>query len=160
LLDFPNNPPSVHVFKHILIATDGSRLAAKGAGMAIKLARALGAKVTGVCVIEPYPQAVYGEAAFYYTGPTVQELKKGLTRHARKALATIETQAKSAGVACATHVVTAPRPFEGILRAARGRRCDLIAMASHGRGGLGGLILGSETAKVLAHSKIPVLVLR
>jgi nucleotide-binding universal stress UspA family protein len=54
----------------------------------------------------------------------------------------------------------ADQPWEGILKAARGKRCDLIVMASHGRRGIAGLLLGSETTKVLTHSKIPVLVCR
>jgi nucleotide-binding universal stress UspA family protein len=61
---------------------------------------------------------------------------------------------------CVTQFVTDPQPWGGILRVARSRKCDAIAMASHGRGGLGGLLLGSETQRVLAHSKIPVLVSR
>ena len=61
---------------------------------------------------------------------------------------------------CKTLFLTDSQPFKGILRAARRQKCDAIAMASHGRGGLGGLILGSETTRVLAHSKIPVVVTR
>jgi len=63
-------------------------------------------------------------------------------------------------MSCATQFVTADHPWQGILRVARSKKCDAVAMASHGRGGLGGLLLGSETTKVLAHSKIPVLVMR
>jgi len=63
-------------------------------------------------------------------------------------------------VRCATQVVTDPQPWGGILRAAHSQKCDLIAMASHGHGALGGLILGSQTHRVLAHSKTPVLVIR
>jgi len=63
-------------------------------------------------------------------------------------------------VPCETRIVTAARPHAGILRAARAAKCDAIAMASHGRGAVGGLILGSETARVLSHSRLPVLVTR
>ncbi len=59
-----------------------------------------------------------------------------------------------------TQFVTAPQPWQGILKVARAKHCDAIVIASHGRGGLGGLILGSQTARTLAHSKLPVLVIR
>ncbi len=72
----------------------------------------------------------------------------------------VSAEARRAGVACATVSPVADQPWEGILKAARGKRCDLIVMASHGRRGIAGLLLGSETTKVLTHSKIPVLVCR
>jgi len=149
------------MFKHILVATDGSKLAGKGIKAGVKLAAALGARVTGVYVILPYMPPVYGEAAMYYVpGLSPQEYEKSAERAARKALSAIEVLAKTAGVRCTTRSVTASRPYEGILRAARAAKCDAICMATHGRGGLGGLILGSETQRVLAHSKIPVIVTR
>ena len=83
-----------------------------------------------------------------------------MKKEARKALEFIEREAKTAGVRCVTQTVTESQPWKGILRAARLRKCDVIAMASHGRGGLGALLLGSETSHVLTHSKIPVLVAR
>jgi nucleotide-binding universal stress UspA family protein len=79
---------------------------------------------------------------------------------AKKALAAVEIEANSAGVACETRIVTDERPHAGILRAARAAKCDAIAMATHGRGAMGGLLLGSETTRVLSHSKLPVLVTR
>jgi len=51
-------------------------------------------------------------------------------------------------------------PYQQIIAAARRKKCDLILMASHGRRGLSSLLLGSETAKVLLHTKVPVLVVR
>jgi len=149
------------VFKHILIPTDGSKLAARGAKAGIRLAKALGAKVTGLYVIFPYVPPVYGEAALYYVpGISVQESKKLFEKQAKKALAAIEIEARAARVRCSTQSVTRDQPWKAILRAARARKCDLIVMASHGRGGIGGLILGSETTHVLANSRIPVLVVR
>ena len=50
--------------------------------------------------------------------------------------------------------------YQAIIDAAEARRCDLIVMASHGRRGVSAVVLGSETVKVLTHSKIPVLVYR
>ena len=146
--------------KHILLPTDGSKLAAKGARAGVKLARSLGARVTGVFVAAPWVPAMYGEAMLYVAGPTPAEHRKLVAAQARKALAVIEREARAARVRCSTQLVMDAQPWQGILRAARARRCDAIAMASHGRGGLGGLLLGSETSRVLAHSKLPVMVIR
>ena len=148
------------MFKHILIPTDGSRLAAKGVKAGVKLARALGARVTGVYVMSPYLPPMYGEAAIYVAYLSPQEYRKITLKAAKKALALVDAEARKARVRCSTLVQTEVQPWKGILRAARARRADTIAIASHGRGGLGGLILGSETQQVLARSKIPVLVAR
>jgi nucleotide-binding universal stress UspA family protein len=148
------------MFKHILITTDGSRLALKGVKAGVKLAKALGARITGVYVIPPYTPPMYGEAAIYVPGVSPQEYRRYSEKAARKALAAIEIEAQAADVPCGTQFLTAEQPWRGILRTARAKKCDAISMASHGRGGLGGLILGSETARVLAHSKVPVLVTR
>ena len=148
------------MFKNILLSTDGSRLSAKGVKAGVRLAAALGARVTGVYVIAPYTPPAYGEGAVYVPGFSPQEYKKITEQATRKALAAVEVEAKAAGVPCATLHLVANHPWQGLLRAARGKRCDAISMASHGRGGLGGLLLGSETQRVLAHSKLPVLVTR
>ena len=148
------------MFKHILVPTDGSKLAAKGVKAGVKLAKALGARVTGVYVIPPYVPAMYAEAAVYTPASSATEYKKASERTAKKALAVVEIEAKTAGVPCATQLVTDPHVWNGIVRLARSRKCDAVAMASHGRSGLGGLLLGSETQRVLAYSKIPVLVVR
>lgn len=149
------------MFKHIAIPTDGSKVAVKGVKAGVRLAQALGAKVTGVYVIPPYQPPVYGEAALYYIpGMSPGEYTKQCEQAAKKALAVVQIEAQTAGVPCATRIVTAPRPHAGILRAARAAKCDAIAMASHGRGAVGALLLGSETSRVLAHSKLPVLVAR
>ena len=149
------------MFRHILVPTDGSRLAAKGIKAGVKLAKALGARVTGVYVIAPFPTPMYSEAVLYaMPGYAEADYRKAAEKAAKKALALIEIEAQTAGVSCHTRTVTAAQPWRGILKEARARKCDAIAMASHGRAGLGGLILGSETQRVLAHSKLPVLVTR
>jgi nucleotide-binding universal stress UspA family protein len=148
------------MFGHILIPTDGSTLAAKGVKTGVKLAKALGARVTGVYVIPPYVPRVYDEGVSYGPILSPQQYKENAEKEAKKVLAVVERAAETAGVRCATQVVTDPQPWGGILRAASSRKCGLIAMASHGRGALGGLLLGSQTQRVLAHSKIPVLVIR
>jgi len=148
------------MYKHVLVATDGSRLAAKGVKAGVKLAKSLGARLSAVYVIAPYVPPMYGEGAIYVPALAPQEYRKISEKQARKLLGSVARQAGAAGVRCATQFVTDPQPWQGILRVARSRKCDMIAMATHGRSGLGGLILGSETTRVLAHSKIPVLVTR
>jgi nucleotide-binding universal stress UspA family protein len=148
------------MFRHILLPTDGSKLAAKGVRAGAKLAKALGARVTGVYVIARYIPPVFPEAAVYVPEITLEQYNKVMKKQAAKALGVVEAEARAARVRCDTAMPTDHQAWQGILRVARAKRCDAIAMASHGRGGMGGLILGSETARVLAHSKIPVLVLR
>ncbi len=149
------------MFKHILLPTDGSALAAKGVKTGVRLAKALGARVTGVYVIEPYLPPIMPETAVM-AGAALDpgDYDKATKGHAAKALARLDGEARGAEVRCATQSVSAAQPWQGILKVARARGCDAIVIASHGRGGLGGLILGSQTARVLAHSKIPVLVIR
>lgn len=149
------------MFKHLLLPTDGSALAAKGVKTGVRLAKTLGARVTGVYVIEPYLPTMVPEGAVM-AAPAFdpREYEKAAGAQAAKALARVEREAQSAGLRCATQSITAPQPWQGILKVARAKSCDALVIASHGRGGLGGLILGSQTARVLAHSKIPVLVIR
>jgi nucleotide-binding universal stress UspA family protein len=148
------------MFKRILVPTDGSKLALKGVKAAAKLARPLGARLTGVYVVAPYLPPMYGEAALYVPSLSPREYKKNAELAAKKALAAIQAEARRAGATFAGKIIYDALPWEGILRAARAAKCDGIVMASHGRGGLGGLILGSETQRVLAHSRIPVLIVR
>lgn len=147
------------MYKHILVATDGSRFAARGVREAVRLARALGAGITGVCVVAPSP-AHYGEHSYYAAGLTEADYRRYTDQPAKKTLATLAERARRVHVRCTTRVVRDEQPWRGILRAARAARCQLIVMGSHGRGALGGLLLGSETTRVLAHSHIPVLVVR
>jgi len=147
------------LYAHILLPTDGSSLATRGAKAGVQLAKALGAKVTVVYVGMPYASTLYGEG-MVYVGPSPREHKRLSEEVARKAFAPVELEARRAGVDCATLLAVDSQPWEGILKTARSRKCDAIVMGSHGRSGLGGLLLGSETQRVLSHSKIPVLVIR
>ena len=149
------------MFKHILIPTDGSKLAAKGVRAGLRLAKALGARVTGLYVIFPYVPPAYSEATLYYApGHSAKEGMRLYQEQAKKALDRILSDARKTGVRCATRFVTMGQPWQAILHTARAARCDAIVMATHGRGGLTSLILGSETTHVLARSRIPVLVVR
>ncbi|OGA31019.1 MAG: hypothetical protein A3I65_08495 [Betaproteobacteria bacterium RIFCSPLOWO2_02_FULL_68_150] len=148
------------MYKHILVPTDGSKLSVKAIKTAAALAKTLGAKLMGVYVIPPYVPPVYGEAVIYVPEVTPKRYKEMTAREAKNALAAVETEAKAAGIDCKSVSVTADQAWEGIVRTAHSKSCDLIVMASHGRRGLSGLLLGSETTKVLTHSKTPVLVCR
>ena len=147
------------MFKNILIPTDGSRLSAKAIKSGLAFAKSSKAQVTGCYVVEPFQPYYFGD----YIPPDMPTPKE-FERHAREAgekyLGQMQAQARAAGVKFSGAVVMADTPYDGIIKAARKARCDLIFMASHGRSGLSGLLLGSETNKVLTHSKIPVLVYR
>jgi nucleotide-binding universal stress UspA family protein len=91
---------------------------------------------------------------------TREQFAQDAKAQARRLLAVIENAAKEAGVSCDTACTTSDQPYEAIIEIAKEKGCDLIAMASHGRKGVRGLLLGSETQKVLTHSLIPVLVFR
>jgi len=147
------------MYKHILIPTDGSALSRKAIVNGVKLAKALGAKVTGLFAAPPATPVVYRDhlPAGYMTP---QQHAVLIEKTASHYLGVIEKAAKSAGVACECVRVTNDFPADAILAIAKKNKCDLIFMASHGRRGLASVLLGSETQKVLTHSKIPVLVSR
>ena len=147
------------MFKHILVPTDGSSLSAKAAREAVALAKSLGAGVTGFYAAPNYSVQVYGDfvpADFI----TPQEFARQTKRTGEQYLAVIQKAAAAAGVRCKTAQATSDTPWKAIIKAAHENKCDVIFMASHGRRGLAALLLGSETTKVLTHTKIPVLVHR
>lgn len=144
------------MFKHILIPTDGSPVANRAAKTCIALARRLGAKVTAYSAIEQL-QPIYIEG-YVFTKRQLNDFDERARKAAQKRLDAIGKVARAAGVPFATLVATAPTPYEGIIAAAKKRKCDVIFMASHGRRGLSKLIMGSVTQKVLSHSKMPVVV--
>jgi nucleotide-binding universal stress UspA family protein len=145
------------MYKRILVPTDGSELAGQAIAAAVDYARVSGAVVVAFSVAQPYPllPAVDG-AMMIDPGLDSTELQQ-LAQMAVDAVASV---AKAAGVACETHTSLSFLPYEEIIRAAEDYGCDVIFMASHGRRGLSRLLAGSQTQKVLAYSKVPVLVLR
>jgi len=147
------------MFKHVLIPTDGSELSGKAVKAAVELAAAVGAKVTGFFAAPAATPVIYDDLlpVGYVTPDQHEALIKAASR---KNLALIEEAAHAAGVPVDVVSVTSEYPAESIVETARDRGCDLIFMASHGRRGLKSVLLGSETHKVLVHSKIPVLVYR
>ena len=147
------------MYKNILVATDGTRLSGKAITQAVALAKALGAKLTAFYASPDYPLPVYAEGAI--VEPMSRREYAAICKdEADRILGAVAAKAKSARVALnAVHVVNST-PWRAILAAARRHRCDAIVMASHGRRGVSALLLGSETQKVLTHSKIPVVVVR
>lgn len=147
------------MFKHVLVPTDGSLLSTDTAVRAVDFAKAIGAKVTFFYAKPDYPAQFFGEGALI-DPTTPQQFAEATEAAAIEILHKCEAMAKQAGIDCGTESETSDVPYESIISAARRFGCDLIFMASHGRRGLTGLLLGSETQKVLTHSKIPVLVYR
>lgn len=147
------------MFKHILIATDGSPASNKAAKAGIALAGALGAKVTAYCAVEQL-QAIYADEGYMMDQKMIDGFEESALTAGQKRADAIGKMANAASVPFASVVAKAATPYEGIIAAAKKRKCDVIFMASHGRRGLSKLIMGSVTQKVLTHSRIPVVVYR
>ena len=147
------------MFKHILVPTDGSEFSTLTVTRAISFAAETGARISFYFAKPDYPIAFYGEGALI--DPTTPEKFSEMAEaQAQKVLGECAQLAQQAGVESASVSSTSDVPYEGIIRAADSSGCDLIFMASHGRRGIAAMLLGSETQKVLTHSKIPVLVYR
>jgi nucleotide-binding universal stress UspA family protein len=145
------------MFKHILLPTDGSAMSELAIQKGIALAREAGAKISAIHVIPEFHVFAYGpemvtdtEAQYHQYGAAC----------AGKILGGVQRAADEAGVVCHTLFVASDHPYEAIVKAAQDCGCDLICMASHGRKGVKGVLLGSETQKVLTHTDVPVLVYR
>ncbi len=147
------------MFKHILVPTDGSQLSSDTVKRAIAFAKETRARVSFFFAKPDYPVAFYGEGALI--DPTTPDKFADMAeQQAREILAGHEAAAKAEGVECGSLSSVSDIPYEAIIAAAEESGADLIFMASHGRRGISGLLLGSETQKVLTHTKIPVLVYR
>jgi nucleotide-binding universal stress UspA family protein len=146
------------MFKNILIPTDGSELSQRAVHMAVSLAKLHQARLTGIHVIPDYHLLIAYEGAF---DPVTEErIEEEAKARAQNYLEFVRKSAQDAGVPCDTVCETSDHPYDAILKAADARHCDLIVMTSHGRKGLAAVLLGSETRKVLTHTRIPVLVVR
>lgn len=147
------------MFKHILLPTDGSKMSAKAVKRGIDLAKKSRGRVTALHVLPEFKLMV--DDGITMISPALKKRfdDEGRMR-AQKMLGEVARQARARGVRCAILCVTGDSPYQQIIAAARKKKCDLILMASHGRRGLSSILLGSETAKVLLHTKVPVLVVR
>ena len=147
------------MYKHLLVATDGSKLSGKAVAHAIELAGQLDARLTAFYAAPEMPLPVYSEGVVFQP-LSRKEYEAAMAKEATRILDAVVTRAKAAGVDCRTQHAIAESPWEAILAAAKKAKCDAIVMASHGRSGVAALLLGSETQKVLTHSKVPVVVVR
>jgi nucleotide-binding universal stress UspA family protein len=145
------------MFKHILLPTDGSELSEAAIHKGIQFAKSINAKVTGFHVILPFHVFTFQTEMLE---DTKEQFERDSQAHAERCLDVIKKAAAEAGVRCDTDSVVASHPYDAIIKAAEAKGCDLILMASHGRRGVQGLLIGSETQKVLTHTKRPVLVVR
>lgn len=145
------------MYTHILIPTDGSELSDKAVRHGIALAKRIEAKVTALTVLTPF-RVFTMNAQLIEDTPAQYEAR--MQRHAERILGSVAQLAEAAGVTCETIRFEHEHPYQAIIGTAASRGCDLIVMASHGRRGISAIVLGSETVKVLTHSKIPVLVHR
>jgi nucleotide-binding universal stress UspA family protein len=145
------------MFRHILIPTDGSQLAEKAIRYGIALAKEQGARVTALTVSRPF-HVVTLEPGMLADTPAAYARHVG--ERTEKFLGVVSQAAKTVGVTCDSLSIEHEHPYQAIIDTAQNRECDLIIMASHGRGGMSAIVLGSQTLKVLTHSKVPVLVYR
>ena len=144
------------MFQRILVPTDGSELSAKAVNTALELAKQLGSHVYALSVKDPFPYSAISEIQT----ASPQVFLDAQERLAQKRVQAVLDACKGAQVPCQAHTVEADHPWEAIHDHAKKQECDLIVMASHGRRGMSAMLLGSETQKVLTHSKVPVLVVR
>jgi len=147
------------MFKHILVPTDGSALSDSTVARAVSFAKETGARITFFYSQPDFPMPIYGEGALI-DPTTPEQFAKSAASEAEAILSKARGAAEAAGVACDSDTAVNEVPYKAIIDAADRHGCDLIFMASHGRRGIAGLLLGSETQKVLTHSKTPVLVYR
>jgi nucleotide-binding universal stress UspA family protein len=147
----------MEMFKHVLVATDGSPLSEQAVQNAVRLAKSMSAKLTAITVSTPFH--VFATDAVMVTD-TEEVYNEECKKRAGQYLGFVRAAAESSGIDYQGKHVVHDHPYTAIIDTATNSGCDVICMASHGRRGVAALVLGSETVKVLTHSKIPVLVWR
>ncbi len=145
------------MYKNLLVATDGSEYALKAAKHGLDLAQALSAKVTVITVTERWSSIALSEIA---VGLSEEGYADRAAEYAGICLARVEDEAKQRGLICDMVHLSGPLPYDAIIKTATERGIDLIVVGGHGHRGMIGLLLGSETTKILTHCKLPVLVYR
>jgi nucleotide-binding universal stress UspA family protein len=148
------------MYRHILVATDGSALAEKAVSCGTKLAAALGARLTAAHVGAPYAPPLYAGDFVPSTFLSSEEHETRVREAADEILKRAAAQAAKENVPCTTDFAVADHPYEGVIQIAQRNQCDLIVIASHGRSGWSAVLLGSETQKMLSRSRTDVLVIR
>ena len=146
------------MYRHILIATDGSSLAEKAVSHGLSLAKSIGAKVTALIVEAPFSVYDVPESRIRQMSEAFAQHAEQVRQHAAAVLDRVADAARATGVPCETVQVEHDHPYQAIITTAKDKGCDVIVMASHGRSGISAVLLGSVTNKVLTHTNIPVLV--
>ncbi|KXB32367.1 universal stress protein UspA [Dechloromonas denitrificans] len=145
------------MYRHLLVPIDNTDLSTVTVGRAVEFARTLGARITFFHAAADHAASLRGDAEIVrLTSP--DDYSYNFEGRARELLTKAESAARACGVPCASSTTVSDSPYEAIIAAARGEGCDLIFMASHGRRTTLGMMLGSQTLKVLINSEIPVLV--
>jgi nucleotide-binding universal stress UspA family protein len=148
------------MFKHILVPVDGSELSQAAFDQACTFAREIGARLTVFHAKSSYlPYGMASEGAFDLAGAS-EAYRTAMNMRDETILSRSQQAASATGLTIETVSTECDVPHECIIETAKNCGCDLIFMASHSRRGVGALMLGSETQKVLTHCKIPVLVYR
>lgn len=147
------------MFKNILIPTDGSEPSGQAVEHGLALAKAFDAKIVGLHVI-PEHFAAYSAEHIWIDDRIVAQIRAAAVAYGNKYLDAFQAAAASSGVQFDRVLLSNDQVWKGIIGTAQEKGCDLILMAAHGRQGVAALLVGSETNKVLTHSKIPVLVYR
>ena len=145
------------MYKHILIASDGSDLSGKAVDAGIQLAAQLQARATVVTVTPPFQMFSLNPDQIEYSRA---EYRQHVEQEARRILDEARQKAEAVGLPCDTVHAVHEHPWQAIIETADARGCDLITMSSHGRSGFTAIVMGSETQRVLTHSALPVLVHR
>lgn len=147
------------MYTHLLVPSDGSELSNRAIQSAVTLARTLNARVTFLYIQPEFPLPFAGEGAMMVP-ESRDEFARSTLEQSQRILGEAEAIGREAGIATQSRTAVSDTPYEQIIKTAEAEGCDLVFMASHGRKGLAGLLIGSETHKVLTHCKIPVLVYR
>jgi nucleotide-binding universal stress UspA family protein len=146
------------MYRHILIATDGSSLAERAVSHGLSLAKSVGARVTALIVEAPFNVYDVRESRIRQMSEAFAQHAEQIRQHAAAVLDRVAEAARVADVPCETVQVEHDQPYQAIIMAAKDKGCDVIVMASHGRSGISAVLLGSVTNKVLTHTSIPILV--
>jgi nucleotide-binding universal stress UspA family protein len=145
------------MFKSILVPTDGSKLSDQAVRRGLQLAKSLGANVVALHVTAPFHVLAASASAL---SATREQCEQNDAEFSQQIFDAIASKAREFGVTCTCVSRSGEHVWQEIIMAAEKSHCDVICMASHGRRGLAAMLLGSETVRVLTHSKVPVLVVR
>jgi nucleotide-binding universal stress UspA family protein len=148
------------MYSHILVPTDGSALSIDAAHQAMALAKLCKARMSVIMVSPTYRQMQQDGFIVPTTNTVRDRWEQQMSEHAKKTLDGICADAEKSGIQCDALHVFGDAPYEAIIEAANKQGCDMIAMGSHGHGGVKQFFVGSETTRVLSHTKIPVVVYR